>query len=262
MSVSTTTNPAGSAKCETSSAGCEPAGKVCPLCGGPGEPWGEKDGYPLRQCCGILLSWQFPDVESYERQYLTDYHTEGQRRENQLPSLVRDTEHLTAARSRLDLLRLWKPDGQLLDIGTGTGAFVAQATAYGYQATGYEPHFEMGEFARSLGRNVFTRNWRDVRSQWDVITLHDVLEHLTEPQACLVRLEQHLRPGGLIVVEWPEFDAPNPAWGRHIRPLQHITLWSDYAARELFRRCGLTVEAAFRPMRGTLGKISYFLCAA
>lgn len=239
----------------------KPAGQFCPLCGSVGKPWGEKDGYPLRECCGILLSWQFASVGEYEAQYTGAYHTTVQQQQGQPPSLTRDTEHLTAARCRLELLRQWvPPPATLLDVGCGAGSFVAQAQAFGYDAMGFDPCFDIGEFGRRLGRNIFTRGWRDVEdhAEENIITLHDVLEHLTEPQACLELLRRRLRPKGLIVVEMPEFQAPGD-WVRHIRPLQHVALYSDPAARELFRRCGLQVEASFRPCRGTLGKASYWL---
>lgn len=244
----------------------EPAGKVCPLCGGAGEQWGEKDGYRLRVCdCippGILLSWQFASVAEYERQYQGDYHTDGQRREGQLPSLARDTEHLTAARVRLEMLRQWMPPpASLLDVGCGAGAFVAAARAFGYDAAGIEPCFEIGEFGRRLGRNIITGGWKDLagRACGKIICLHDVAEHLTGPQACLETFGRRLPPGGLLIVEWPEFEAPFGGWQKHIRPLQHVTLWSDGAARELFRRCGLRVEMSYRPLRGELGKITYWV---
>lgn len=245
-----------------------PAGEVCPFCGSRGEPWDERQGYLLRHCrCvepGTLLSWQWPSVAAYEALYTAPgaYHEEAQRGQGQAPSLARDTEHLAAARSRLELLRQWvSPSATLCDVGCGTGAFVAAARAFGYEAAGFDPCRELVKFGRRIGRELREGSWQAVQGHSAVITLHDVLEHLAEPLACLTHLRERLWPGGLLVVEIPEAFAPDPAWQKHIRPLQHVALYSDPAARELFRRAGLKVEMMHRPVRCSLGKISYYLSA-
>lgn len=246
----------------------DPAGRVCPLCGGYGVHRGTRDGYPLRECCGILLSFPWSTVAEYEAMYRQAgvYHDEEQRREGQEPSTRRDTDHLRAAMVRLAALSALEPQkGRLLDVGAGVGTFVAAAISAGYDAHGVDPSEDAVLAGYRLGRRLSHRCWREVTGTWDVITLHDVLEHLTAPSACLEHLRDRLTPSGLLVVEMPEWGSPAAereglAW-RHIRPRQHVALYSDGAARELFRRCGLTVDAAIRPLRGSLGKICYYLSA-
>ena len=270
-----------------------PAGLYCPLCGRDGDLVGARDGYQLRECrgaasrCGggfdaqahdpILLSWTYPSVEAYERLY-TDphrYHVDMQATESQLTSWERDQEHMTASAKRLDFLKALKPTGTILDVGSGTGAFVAMANALGYEAEGIEPS-ELGEGAQGFGRKTTTGLWSQIntpeapefeamteRDRWDIITLHDVWEHLTDPMECLWHLSAALKPGGLLVVEIPEWGCPDAhakgmQW-KHVRPLQHIFLPSDGAAQAMFRKAHLKVDAVVRPLRGMLGKITYYL---
>lgn len=244
------------------------AGARCPVCEGVGRPLGEVGGCAVRECrnghAPVLLSWQWSSVAEYEATYseTSDYHTAMQQAEGQAPSWERDTEHMGAALARLRQLQLFVPSGRLLDIGAGTGAFVAMAQAYGYKAQGIEPT-EMAYRARTLGRDVQCGVWHEMEGRWDVITMHDVWEHLTNPVMALDWMMLHLRPGGMAVIEIPEWGGPQARrwllnW-KHIRPMQHLFLPSDGAAREMFESGGYCVEAAIRPQRGELGKIAYYL---
>ncbi len=248
------------------------AGQSCPLCGGAGQPVGIAQGYKLRECqCEgrVLLSWQWRSEEEYENYYTDDslYHVHAQA-DRGMPSFIeRDGEYSRAAEARLEQLEVFVDSrtATVLDVGAAGGSFVLQAYIYGWNAQGIEPNKTIAEWARNQGRDLACGGWQDVGPQWDVITMHDVLEHVTRPLDCLTHLRECLAPGGLLVVEWPEWGCPQ-AQGtqlgfRHIKPLEHIALYDDRAARALFDRAGLEVEAAIRPRRMALGKIAYYLSA-
>lgn len=251
------------------------AGYECPLCGGRGEIIGSKNGEALRECADghdpVLLSWHWGTVEEYESLYSVPmkYHLELMKSAGQETSTERDSEYRVAAHYRYSLIAALtaQPSNEerptVLDVGAGAGAFVDVAPLYGYEALGIEPDSYATSWARNNGRNVIQGTWADVAGQWDVITMHDVWEHLVSPMECLEKLRAAMCAGGLLVVELPEYLSPHHrsegwAW-RHIKPEQHIFLPSDGAAREMFRRAGLTVDAAIRPKLGALGKIAYYL---
>jgi SAM-dependent methyltransferase len=250
-----------------------PAGKYCPLCGGPGTPFNHKDGHSLQQCgCygPILLSWPWSSVPEYEQWYVDTgllYHAGYQEAQGRRPMWERDSEYLMAASVRLRILAgLYPQVRKIMDVGTGTGAFVGLLQAHGYDAVGYEPSPMMAEAARAECRNIITGGWEDIpflEPLPDVITLHDVLEHLPYPVACLHRLRGLMAPQSILCVEMPEWDCPQSRRDgmnfRHIKPLEHLALYSEAAAVELFRRTDLKVVALVRPQEGTLGKISYYL---
>lgn len=251
------------------------AGQVCPLCGGVGRHVGMRGEFPIRECCGILLSFPYKNKKEYERLYVDDelYHSEEQRREGQLPFFERDQQFFVAADARLKLMNSWLPFDQaragLVDIGAGTGAFIVQAKAHDLAAIGVEPNFEMVQFAQTEKRDVHLGSWEDLAYLnlggpcAMFVTAFDVFEHLANPIGFLKAMKAPLLPGGLLVIEMPEAACAQQVregleW-KHIRPRQHICLYSDAAAQKMFAKTGWKVEALHRPLRGKLGKICYFL---
>src|SRR5262245_6283793 len=97
--------------------------------------------------------------------------------------------------------------GRLLEVGCGSGSFLAAAQANGWTVFGidvsrwvaarmeerYGIHVEVGdiETAALPPQSV------------DVVHLSHVLEHVTDPRRAVERLCSILRPGGLLVVEVP-----------------------------------------------------------
>jgi hypothetical protein len=93
--------------------------------------------------------------------------------------------------------------------------------------------------------------------------MSDVFEHLTAPRKCLDGVWSALKYDGMLVIEMPEEGCPQAqqqgmSW-RHYRPLQHVYLYTEGAARSLFEQKGFYVEAVTRPLRGSIGKIVYYL---
>lgn len=243
------------------------AGQFCPACGGQGVTVGVRDGTAIRICHGITLAWAWKSEEDYLDFYRLDkrYHESQQKAEGQETYWERDNDLICAAFLRLNLIRAIRPGIRtVMDIGAGTGAFVYAANRLGLFASGRDVNDRICGEAQKIGRNVEIGSW-DVSCNYDLITLNDVFEHLTRPHACLEHLCKHLAPGGLLYIEMPETGCwqhlrDGMDW-KHIRPKQHIAIYSDEAAKRMFGEAGLMVEFMVRPMRITLGKIAYGLIA-
>jgi SAM-dependent methyltransferase len=98
--------------------------------------------------------------------------------------------------------------GRLLDIGTAAGAFVAAARRRGWDAEGCEPnHWLAGFGERHYGirirqGSVFEQPYPP--GTFDVVTLWDVIEHTLDPRAMLEHCRRLLKPGGVLVVNYPD----------------------------------------------------------
>lgn len=234
----------------------------CIFCGGNGREIGRKDGYPLRSCHGVTMSFPYKDEAEYQLIYTGgEYHDKIQAQEGQADYWSRDADLQKASQSRMKLLMSMGFHGlKFLDVGAGTGALVHQATSAGFNAMGVEPSAVIVEQAKKKGRNLVQGNAYELPDgKWDIIYMSDVFEHLTKPRESLNQAWDHLNDNGLLVIEMPEEGCPQAhqqgmKW-RHYRPTQHVYLYNEGAIRTLVQQSGFYVEAVTRPLRGSIGKI-------
>lgn len=112
----------------------------------------------------------------------------------------------------LDDIARYKPlqGAQVLDVGSSSGWFLQAAARRGCRCFGIEPDPFFCEGARAslpVGAEVVEGHFpEDVPAAWgafDVITFHDVFEHLDDPHGVLTACAARLAPGGLVVLSLP-----------------------------------------------------------
>ncbi|NIT35893.1 MAG: methyltransferase domain-containing protein [candidate division Zixibacteria bacterium] len=85
----------------------------------------------------------------------------------------------------------YRAGGSLLDVGAGAGDYLAVVRALGWAAIGVEANDAAAASARAAGLNVVTGNVAEaiaggsVTGPYDVIRMHHVLEHVTDPVGTL-----------------------------------------------------------------------------
>ncbi len=148
------------------------------------------------------------------------------------------------------LLFYLRPPARVLEIGCAHGAFVKLLDATGFAATG----MEMSEGVLAEARRIFgvrtalgPIETSDLpKAHFDAIVLFDVLEHFVAPEDSLRAIVAHLRPGGLVVVQTPEFRAGLAADWEHFKHPEHVHLFTRDSLLDLYRRVGLE-HCAFEP---------------
>ncbi len=103
-----------------------------------------------------------------------------------------------------------KPSGKLLDVGTNMGFFLRKAREAGYETEGVEPSPAVSQIARdNWGLKIHTAFLQDANlpeNHYDVITLIDVFEHVTQPKQLLNTCFKLLKPDGIVVIKVPNGD--------------------------------------------------------
>jgi SAM-dependent methyltransferase len=216
------------------------------------EPYCAAHGRDVGTCvrCGVVRTLQ--RAADYETLY-TDgdrYHVE---RQGHTPYRMR-FEH----DREVGYLRLQAYAGRLrwLDVGCANGGFVAAATDLGYDVEGLEPNPGIAAWAATATERPVHTTWDTVTGWFDVISYHDVLEHVVDPRAELDRAWGHLVPGGMLILDVPNIhDASAPDAGpgsHHMKPQEHLWFWDRQALVDVVRSSGFVVVGVDVPLPGKL----------
>jgi SAM-dependent methyltransferase len=166
----------------------------------------------------------------------------------------------------LDALERERSPGRLLDIGCGTGLFLAVARRRGWQPFGIDESAEATEHARRhFGLEVWIGDFADFPADqaFDAITGWDIIEHARDPLALLRRARDCLVPGGALAVSTPNqrsildlvAGALYRASGGRLRaPLekfyieQHFLYFTPATLAQALARAGLELRALEREL--------------
>jgi 2-polyprenyl-3-methyl-5-hydroxy-6-metoxy-1,4-benzoquinol methylase len=91
----------------------------------------------------------------------------------------------------------------VLDVGCGSGNFLAYAGEIGIRAVGVDVDPRAVEAARERGCDAHLPGDLD-EAEFDAVTLWDVIEHVTDPDSLLKEATDRLRPGGALLMETPD----------------------------------------------------------
>jgi SAM-dependent methyltransferase len=151
------------------------------------------------------------------------------------------------------------PGSAVLDIGCGTGALLDELASWGYATEGIERAASLSSVARMRHR-VHTVDVTDpglaLGRRFSVISMIHVLEHLDRPIAAMRFVARHLEPGGVLVVEVPNWNDPaRVLWGLRYRPLElgdHVAFYERETLTRALEHAGLRVATVWgRPQAAT-----------
>ncbi|WP_309642500.1 class I SAM-dependent methyltransferase [Flavobacterium sp.] len=136
--------------------------------------------------------------------------------------------------------QLQESKGILLDIGAGTGDFLAVAKQDGWQIIGIEPNDKAKMIAQKKGVS-FAENTASLEDHSiDAITMWHVLEHVPNIENQIKELKRLLKPSGTIIIAVPNFNSYdakyyNSFWAAFDVP-RHLWHFSKKSIKSLFER--------------------------
>jgi 2-polyprenyl-3-methyl-5-hydroxy-6-metoxy-1,4-benzoquinol methylase len=138
------------------------------------------------------------------------------------------------------------PKGRrVLDVGCAGGAFLVAAREMGFTVIGIEPARWMAAYGREhyqldIREGILEPGSFEAHS-FDVITLWDVIEHLPQPLETLQIVRSLLKPGGLLLVNYPDIGTlPARVLGRRwpFWLSVHLIYYTRKTMSEQLRRAG------------------------
>jgi len=161
---------------------------------------------------------------------------------------------------RLKYISKFKEGKQVLDIGAGKGEFLNAAKNNGWQVTGIEPSEEFCKYAKSqfnveVSKGFLTKD-SFTNSQFDLVTLNHVLEHVDKPKQLLSIIKDYIKKDGVLFIEVPNttsillhfadffFRLKRQQWSSRLSPLHppyHKYGYSEKSLKYLLNNTGFTV---------------------
>ncbi len=139
-------------------------------------------------------------------------------------------------------------NGELLDIGCGTGNFLAVAHDAGYDVTGIELDRNAARFAkerlglqRVLPLTISEFAEQHAEERFDVVTFFEVLEHQAAPVEFLQKVKACVRPGGVIALSVPNRERWLTGPDVLDYPPNHFLRWNAAALRKFLSARGFEV---------------------
>jgi 2-polyprenyl-3-methyl-5-hydroxy-6-metoxy-1,4-benzoquinol methylase len=141
------------------------------------------------------------------------------------------------------------PNGKrILDVGCAGGAFLIAAKKCGLEPVGVEPSKWLAEYAGSkygldVHQGVLTYG-RFPACSFDIVSLWDVIEHVSDPAGLLNTIHSTLKPSGVLIVNFPDYGS----WAAKLLAKKwpfllsvHLLYYTRATMREQLERSGFEV---------------------
>jgi len=200
----------------------------------------------------MLVTTPKPEKNELKKYYQSeDYisHTDHKR------SIFEKIYHLVKSytlKKKVQLItNLHQGKGKVLDIGAGTGDFLATAKNKGWSINGVEPSNNARGLAKEKDICLNPGTIDYVSENFDVITLWHVLEHIPDLKDQIKEIHRLLKANGYVIVAVPNYKSYDAEyyksfWAAYDVP-RHLSHFSKQSIELLFKEEGFVLEKV-KPM--------------
>ena len=202
---------------------------ICPLCKTDNESEG------LITCkCGLVYRDDY--LKDRSSIYEKDYSVWG--KEDTSSTRISKTNHFSYL-----LDNIQPKGGRLLDIGTGRGYLLDAAIEEGFDAYGIEIA-KLSKDDRIFHGTLEEAKEANPDKFFDVITMTDIIEHISDPHSFFKEVRRILKPGGTILITTPNSDSftrkiMGKKWFQYKD--EHIIYWNKNSMKYCLDKYGFDI---------------------
>jgi len=176
---------------------------------------GKKDRVNIRECLFCTFAWQFP--RGRNRGESAEWYEIAYQQKSENDSKYFDEENKRKiSQLELNFIASLEHAGQeLLDIGAGAGIFAEVAAENNWNVTAVDPALNENRFNNNPKVNAIKGSFDDLpkNSQFDVITMWDVIEYVDDPLILIDQAKKLLKKGGWLIVETGNYKSVDRVMG-------------------------------------------------
>lgn len=210
----------------------------------------KKNSYSIFKCkkCELFFADSKLSPKQLKDFYSSDYFAGNQDKLGYYNYFEEENSIRLNSKSRLEQIRKYAKGEKLLDIGCAAGFFLDEAKSY-FKVSGVEISEDMAKFARKeLKLKVFNAPFSSqtlVNTTFDVITMWDVIEHVSDPLDTIKNVKRLLKNNGLLVFSTGDVDSlfakiSKEHW--HLfTPPQHLSYFSKKVIIKMLEENGFKI---------------------
>jgi len=192
--------------------------------------------------CSFLFLNPRPEIDKIGEAYTSDFNKSDQ---SFLYKIIEPIFNL-AQKSTIRMLKSYKKNGKILDIGCGNGTFMLAMQNSGYDVWGVEFNKDAKKYTdNSLKDRIFYDDIKECNfppKNFDIITMFHSLEHIYNINDLLVEVRRIIKDDGVLFICVPdadffEFRLFGP-YNYNLEVPRHLYFFTPKSLRELLQRKG------------------------
>jgi len=208
--------------------------------------------FTIMECksCSLRFTNPRPNDEKLSAYYQSDDYISHTNEGNNLINSLYKTARYFTLRSKRKLVEKGTSEKNILDLGCGTGHFIAHCAHKGWQAAGVEPEDKARAIAaQNKNVQVYSNLAEIVDQSFDSITLWHVLEHLPDLNNQLQHINSLLKSNGALFIAVPNYQAREEKvfkeyWAAYDVP-RHLYHFTRKSIAVLAKNNGLKIEKVY-----------------